>query len=300
MSGKASVLVIGGGGIGTMLSYALETGGKANVTMVLRSNYEVVLKSGFSIDSVDHGKGIRGWRPTTIRNTTPDVNREPMVGPFDFVVVATKNISDVSPTVVELIEPAITPITTSIVMMQNGLNIEKPVMTKFPDNPVLSGVQLMGATEKSHGVIAHDEPDKSMVGPFRSDDSENQDTFQRSVIAARKFVEIYNACGKVDCKYDEDVKFTRWRKLVYNSSYNSVSAVLKMDVTRMRLYEHPIDDLVKPIMLEIVAIAAAAAGVRIPEETVMFFIMVDSLDSWFMPSMGQDAVKVKSFVMMAR
>jgi len=208
-------------------------------------------------------------------------------------VVATKNIPDVSPTVVEIIEPAITPTSTAIVLMQNGLNIEKPVMAVFPRNPVLSGIQFMGVTEKSHGVITHDEPDISMVGPFQSQSPTDQNASERSVTVAKKFVEIYAACGKVDCKFDEDVKLTRWRKLVYNSSYNSVSAVLQMDVTRMRLYEHPIDELVKPIMLEIVAIAAAL-GIRIPEGTVASYIAIDSLDSWFMPSMGQDAIKVGS------
>ena len=61
---RARVLVIGAGGVGTMAAYALEIGGKANVTAVLRSNYDAVEKHGFSIDSIEHGHDIRGWRPT--------------------------------------------------------------------------------------------------------------------------------------------------------------------------------------------------------------------------------------------
>lgn len=62
---KKNVLLVGSGGVGTMGAYALETGGRATVTAILRSNYAAVEKNGFSIDSIDHGKGIKGWKPTT-------------------------------------------------------------------------------------------------------------------------------------------------------------------------------------------------------------------------------------------
>lgn len=60
---KRKVLVIGAGGVGTMACLALERSGMACVTAVLRSNYEKVLRDGFEIESVDHGK-LSGWRPT--------------------------------------------------------------------------------------------------------------------------------------------------------------------------------------------------------------------------------------------
>ena len=61
---KAKVLLIGSGGVGTMAAYALESGGKAAVTAVLRSNYAAVQKDGFEIDSIQHGSGIKGFRPS--------------------------------------------------------------------------------------------------------------------------------------------------------------------------------------------------------------------------------------------
>ena len=60
---KSRVLIVGTGGIGTMGAYALEFGGKAEVTAVLRSNYEAVLRDGFDIDSVVYGQ-IKSWRPS--------------------------------------------------------------------------------------------------------------------------------------------------------------------------------------------------------------------------------------------
>jgi len=285
---KANVLVIGGGAVGTMVAYALEGGKRAKVTMVLRSNYAAVTESGFSIDSIDHGQGIRAWRPTSIRNSIPHVHKENLE-PYDYVVVTTKNIPDVPPTVTELIAPTVTPGSSTIVLMQNGLNIQKPLLKAFPNNTILSGVQMIGATETSPGTILHNEPDVCKLGVFEVD-GRSDELKSRNEQRAHRFVEAYNACGKIDCQYDVDVKYTRWRKLLYNSSYNSVSAALGLDVTRMRLYEHIIDDLIKPIMQEIITIAAAD-NVHLSEDLIMAVITVDSLESWFMPSMGQDAAK---------
>lgn len=58
------VLVVGTGGVGTMAAYALESGGKAKVTAVMRSNYSAVERDGIDINSIEHGHDIRAWRPT--------------------------------------------------------------------------------------------------------------------------------------------------------------------------------------------------------------------------------------------
>lgn len=60
--GKANILIIGGGGIGAITALNLTIGGTATVTLVLRSNYDIVQKRGYRIDSVDHGR-LEGWRP---------------------------------------------------------------------------------------------------------------------------------------------------------------------------------------------------------------------------------------------
>lgn len=288
MARSANILLIGGGAVGTMVAYALETGDLARVTMVLRSNYNKVRESGFSIDSIDHGRDITRWRPTTVLNTIPNVFNEALT-PFDYIVVTTKNVPDVSPSVAELVAPALTPGITAIVLMQNGLNIEKPLQARFPDTTILSGVQLIGAEEKSPGVILHNEPDICKLGAFHAERQDEQRK-ARDEENARRFIQLYNACGKVDCQFDDNVRYTRWRKLLYNSSYNSVSAVLGLDVTRMRIWEHIIDDLIKPIMQEIIAIAAAD-GIVLSQDLIMSIITIDKLESWFMPSMGQDALK---------
>jgi ketopantoate reductase len=63
MASKVNVLLVGSGGVGTIAAVNLELGGLAKVTAVLRSNFEIVRRKGFTITSVDHGK-LSGWRPT--------------------------------------------------------------------------------------------------------------------------------------------------------------------------------------------------------------------------------------------
>jgi ketopantoate reductase len=60
---KASVLLIGCGGVGTIAAINLENGGETKVTAVLRSNFESVQRDGFTIKSCDHGK-LEKWRPS--------------------------------------------------------------------------------------------------------------------------------------------------------------------------------------------------------------------------------------------
>ncbi|KAJ2991968.1 hypothetical protein NUW58_g2326 [Xylaria curta] len=282
---KAKVLIVGTGGVGTMAAYALETGGKAEVTAVMRSNFAAVQKNGIDIDSVEYGHDIRGWRPTIIRKTIPNVKEENLQ-PFDFILVTTKNIQDIPPTVADSIEPAVTAGKTAIVLSQNGLNIERPLIKRYPTNPIISSISYIGATETSHGRILHDDVDAQKIGPFDNPGV----PLEVAREAAERYIAIYNADGKLDIVFDADVKFVRWRKLVYNASYNSVASVLHMDTPRMRMSRHIVDDLIRPIMLEVIA-AACANGVEIADDVPDKVIRADPTTTAFKPSMCQDADK---------
>ncbi|KAL4935563.1 hypothetical protein BDV06DRAFT_234212 [Aspergillus oleicola] len=282
---KARVLIVGTGGVGTMSAYALEQGGKAEVTAVMRSNFDAVQKNGISIDSCQWGNDIKGWRPSHIRKAVPNVAAGNLP-PFDFVLVTTKNIPDVSPTVADIIEPAVTPGKTAIVLSQNGINIEKPLIPRFPTNPIISSVAYLGATERSHGQILHDDADVQKIGPFNNPGVPSP----VAEAAVKRYIDIYNASGKLDIIYDRNIRYARWRKLVYNASFNTVATILRIDTPRMRMSGHIIDDLIRPIMKEIIA-AARADGTDLAEDLPEAVIRADPVDTAFKPSMCQDIEK---------
>ncbi|KAI1613108.1 2-dehydropantoate 2-reductase [Exophiala viscosa] len=292
MSSKARVLLVGSGGIGTVTALNLEQGGHAEVTVVCRSNYKAAKEKGFTIDSCDHGK-FEGWKPSEILNKIPDVSADKSSKPFDYIIVTTKNIPDVPPTVVDLIKPAVTPEHSVIVLVQNGLNIEKPLHKAFPTNVVLSGVSLMGANEIAHGHIVEEDPDRLFISPFLGSAIDDE----KEIAAAKEFVRIYQASGKVQCSYEADVLFVRWRKLMYNAVWNPICALTDMDTTRLRLMASeddpasPVNLLVRPAMNEVRAAAKAAANVDLPESLVEDMVEADPMEIWCCPSMLQDKRK---------
>lgn len=117
------------------------------------------------------------------------------------------------PNLVDIIRPAITASHTVVVLIQNGLNIEKPLFEAFPQNIVLSGVSMIGSNETKLGVIQHDDVDQLIVSAFENPNLESA----AQVAAAEDFVRIYSAAGKCKCWHDPEVGVVRWRKLVYNA-----------------------------------------------------------------------------------
>jgi 2-dehydropantoate 2-reductase len=209
------------------------------------------------------------------------------VPPFDYIVCTTKNAPDVPPELANLISPAVTPGHTVIVLIQNGLNIEKPLFKKFPNNIVLSGVSMIGSQEVTPGVIEHDFPDKLIVGAFRNSnlDPKKEDA------AAKHFVTSYSAGGKTECEFTDNVGFSRWRKLIYNACLNPICAITDLDTGRIRLADGAVELLVRPAMEEIRA-AAKAAGHDLPEDICDTMIEVDPLTLYLPPSMLADVRKV--------
>lgn len=283
MAKKSKILLVGGGSVGAIAALNLESGGHAAVTVVLRSNYHAVKDKGYSIESCDHGSVI-GWRPTHVAAAVPD--SQDSSKPFDFIVCATKNVVDVPPALASLLKPAVTPGHTVIVLIQNGLNIEKPLLEAFPENIVLSGVSLIGANEPEAGTVLQDFPDTLYVGPFRNTNI----TVVNEQQAAENFVHIYSAGGKTQCSYSPDVGWTRWRKLVYNACLNPICAITGLDTGRIRLADGAVEGLVRPAMNEICA-AAKASGYELPETVADDMIEMDPLNMYLPPSMLSDVRK---------
>lgn len=275
------VLLVGSGGVGTVASVALEKSGEAQVTSVLRRDYDHVVKNGFRIESPDYGH-LEGWRPSKIANSIENAVELNNGEPFDYIVVCTKVLPEVQRTE-ELIAKAVTPGKTKIVLIQNGIDIERPVADRFPDNVVLSGVTMIGVTNYN-GHVKQFEHDYLSIGYFAS--GHQPESVQEA--EAKEFIRVYGTCNK-HAKYIPDLVYARWRKLVYNSTLNTVCALTQLDTTR--LYLCGIDEaVVLPAMLEIKAIAEKAMGKSLPEDIEKFMLSADD-GLFYKPSMQVDEEK---------
>ncbi|OGM41616.1 hypothetical protein ABOM_009748 [Aspergillus bombycis] len=280
---KANILLIGSGGVGTIAALNLEAGNLAQVTAVLRSNYQAVTSNGFNITSCDHG-ALKGWKPTTITNRIPETT--PESPRYDYIVCTTKVITDCPPLTADLIKPAVTPAHTVIVLIQNGLNIEKPYFAAFPENIVLSGISMIDSHEVAPGVIEHGSADDLVISAFRNP---NLDCTVE-VAAAERFVRLYSAAGKTKCILGLDVAYSRWRKLIFNACLNSICALTGLDTGRIRLAGDAVEMLVRPAMEEIRA-AAGSVGVDLPEEVCEEVIGAYPVTMYLPPSMLEDVWK---------
>lgn len=300
MAGQTRVLIIGTGGIGTITAVNLEASVRCHVTCVLRSNYDVVKERGFTIDSIDHGK-LTGWRPSAILKNIPDLAAD-NIPPYDYILLTTKNTPDFPPAMPNLIAPAIHPSTT-LILIQNGLTtISHPFQALYPSNTILSGISRMGANQTSPGVVLEDDPDRLFVGVFP--DPDGTPPTEAAIESAKRFVDLYGAAGKAQVTYSDAVKFERWRKLLYNATWNPICALTSLDTGRMRLVSpdpaepfSPINLLVQPAMREVCRVAEAdgcpltAGGAGSEEEEAMIRGMLEAeeVEVHCQPSMQQDA-----------
>lgn len=275
---KTKVLIVGLGGVGILAAYALSLKPEVELSTIIRSDYNVATTRGFNIESVDYGT-VNSFKPQHIYRSVNEAKEDHQE--FDFVVVATKNTPDVHDTFAPYAE-AVTEGKTTIVLIQNGLGIEKAVIKKFPKNIVLSGVSMISSTN-FNGDVEHVVSDELGIGYFQNPNLPEDVQLNK----AKNFVALYNN-GKNRCYLDEDVQYARWRKLIYNASFNTIGAITDLDAGRVQEFGGT-DTLIIPIMKEIIAIAKSE-GVELSED--LMDVMIKSDDGeWYAPSMLVDVRK---------
>lgn len=213
--------------------------------------------------------------------------------PFDYIVVAIKALPEFFKTE-DIIRPAMLESKSSpstyptVVLIQNGIDIEKPIVAAYPSAIVLSGVSMIGSHNYG-GKIVQFEHDSMNVGyyPGCGDGGSVNVTDEIREHKTKEFVDLYAASG-VDCKYHPRLLLARWRKLVYNACINTVSAVTQMDSGRAYLCGMD-QALTLPAMQEIMSIAKAA-GYELPKELPQNMIDSDA-GVYYEPSMMIDVKK---------
>ncbi|ODV63070.1 ketopantoate reductase family protein [Ascoidea rubescens DSM 1968] len=232
-SDKPKILLIGLGGVGIIVALALETASKSNVTCLVRSNYHQITQHGYQINSINRGI-LHNWKPSNIIN---NINSAKDFGPFDYIIISTKNIPDSNSKSHDLLpfidtnssqNNSIINQNTTIILMQNGIDIEKPFFKKFPNNTILSVAALIGSVN-NNSVVNHNGADRLIIGYFNNPNLSSDLQFQ----SAQRFINTYNCEQFPDnAVYDPDTRKTRWEKLLYNATFNVICSILNLDTTR--------------------------------------------------------------------
>ncbi|KAE8454132.1 hypothetical protein EG329_005056 [Mollisiaceae sp. DMI_Dod_QoI] len=238
------ILVFGTGSIGAVYAFVLSrTVSPSNIVAVCRSNFEAASQDGFTIHSSLWGENQK-VRPVVVRSIDEAVGIDPN-SQFDYVIISSKAIPTV-PSTAELIKPAVSPKTT-IVLIQNGIAIEQPYSELYPDNPLLSTVVYLPATQTQPGIVYHREVELLHIGPYPA---------SKNIEAASRFSDLLKSAG-ASAEVHEDVQFERWSKLLVNASWNPICALSRSRDAQVLKSSTEAKDVVREVMLEIAAVANA-------------------------------------------
>lgn len=185
-----------------------------------------------------------------------------------------------------ILSPLITPSHTTIVLIQNGLNIHLPIIAAFPTNAVCSAVSMIGSFSTSPTTISQIGPDILQIGPHYHSGT----TDSVSLARTEQFIELYRAWYTPDCKADctlaPDMMLARWAKLLWNGSFNTVCALMHITVGEV-VQSGARETLILPIMREIARVAKAD-GHEISEDIILRMANHSAGSSLYRPSMLLD------------
>lgn len=237
------MILVGTGAVGGYFGARLAQAG-ACVSAVCRSDFEVVSREGIRIRSI--AGDVHFLPAEVVRNISASG-----VVP-DYILVATKVLPEID--VPALIRAKVFP-STAIVLLQNGIDIERPIASAFPDNEIISGIPFICANRTAHGIVHHTDFGRIVIGRYPSGASEK----------AGILADLFTSAG-VPCQVALDIVTARWRKLLWNAPFNPISVLCRAD-TREMIESAPALALARGVMEEILRLAAAT-GHPLPDATI--------------------------------
>ncbi|KAK4942278.1 hypothetical protein LTR10_017884 [Elasticomyces elasticus] len=240
------ILIFGTGSIGAIYTYIFSRAvTEANVFAVCRSNYAAASSQGFTINSSLFGQNIKS-HPQVVK-TVDEAVRKSNGKPFDYIIVTAKAIPS-TPSLPEQIAPAVSKDTT-IALVQNGIGIEDIYSSKFPENPLLSCVVYMPASQTSPGTVKHGEVELLHIGTYPASSPHKS--------SAENFASVLRSGGGT-AKVHDDIQIERWNKLLVNAAWNPICALSRSRDVQFMHSSDSATDVIKQVMSEIASVAQAS------------------------------------------
>jgi 2-dehydropantoate 2-reductase len=197
------ILVYGAGGVGAFFGALLAHAGR-DVHFIAR---------GAQLEAM-RARGLRIRSPLLGDIEVPKVSvheRASDSGPADLVLVCVKTHQTLS--ILDDLAAAVGD-DTVLIALQNGVESDDQLATRFGRHRVVPAAVYVGATIDEPGIVDHAAPARISIGARQGFD-------ERRLAAVR---DVLAASGQ-PVQVSPDIQRERWRKLMWNASFNTVSAV---------------------------------------------------------------------------
>ena len=224
--------IVGSGAVGAYYGARLQRSG-LEVHFLMRSDLETVSSKGLMIEAHDGAftlPEVKAYGSTT------------EMGKCDLVVIALKTTSNDQLT--DLLEPLLHE-KTLILTLQNGLGSDELLAEAFGAERILGGLCFVCLNRTAPGVIENYFPGSISLGAYERKPDEQ----------CNQVAKFFTKAG-VECKVVDDLKETRWRKLIWNVPFNGLTVAAGGITTDKVLADAELSEKVRGLMDEVAAVAA--------------------------------------------
>ncbi|PFH51129.1 hypothetical protein AMATHDRAFT_143312 [Amanita thiersii Skay4041] len=223
------VLLIGFGAVGAIYSLILERSREVRVTVVARSNYEIVKDQGMTFHSKKYGE-VEGWRPYRLcRSVHEAADRH-----YSYVLITTKAVPEIQRTP-DLISPLLRAPYIDLyelptyVVMQNGLGVErdlyKAVQGIGKDEPTVIGTAVwIGTNLVTPNEVEHTFFDRVSMGIYRDGDMKLTENSPKETAILEEFKGVLSAGGS-EVTIVPQIQWTKYAKNFWNVAFASISTL---------------------------------------------------------------------------
>lgn len=265
MQRNKKILIFGAGAVGGYYGGMLVRAGY-DVTFVARGeNYKVLKEKGLTLIRDKEKETF----PVKVYDSTKDL------GFFDYVLICTKSLhtKESCESIKENVDE-----NTTVASFQNGVENEDIIISYFGKKRTIGALVFVASKLNEPGIVYQFGYNGGFVGEFDKTKTER----------VKYLSDAFQEAG-VDIKVSEDILADLWNKLVWNTSFNSISVITGKTVDEI-LKDEETHTLLKDIMNEVKDVAISL-GINVRSDTVQYNIDRSYYYVGFKTSMLQDFEK---------
>jgi 2-dehydropantoate 2-reductase len=197
--------------------------------------------------------GSYDWKPDGVYKTPAEASGET----WDYIIVATKVLKGFN--VADWIDVAVSPKTT-LILLQNGLDIEKPLLQRFPNNVIVPGSVYVACSRADVGIIRHFNVERVLLGLYQDANYEAPKDAQSKI---DKMIALWQA-GKTNVQTVPDIESVRQHKNLWNATFAALQILSGGMTTDQLMEDEHTSSVCRAYLEELWTLSEQVLGARFP------------------------------------